>query len=125
MDSRIAGSLLALALLAACGAPRSDQTVSRSTEASSSSTSACQVEVYNPTYETLSLSQALKGVRGSQPLGVVERRAHFRFSAPCNRGTVYLYGYSDGFREGELVAEGWTRLAEGRVVTLELERRLF
>lgn len=125
MDARRVGACLVLSFLVGCGTGRTEQVVDGSVAAASSESGACAVEVYNPTYRTLSLSQAVKGVRGSTPVGVVERRSHFRFNAPCARGTVYLYGYSDGFREGELVAEGRARLAEGRVVTLELERRLF
>lgn len=83
----------------------------------------CPVEVWNPTDRTLSLSRVEPEVRGSIPVGVVEWRAYLRFEARCGLGTVWLYGYSDGFSDGELVAYGSVELSEGRVARMELERR--
>lgn len=126
MRASTAGSVLALALLLGCGASRSDQdaTAVASAEATPGPDS-CPVEVHNPTFHTLELTQAVRGVRGSIPLGRVEREGHYRFGARCSLGTVSVFGWLEAYGDRQLFAMGSAELVEGQLTTVELRRQFY
>lgn len=123
MDARHAGLALTLALLAGCGASRSEEGTDATPSVEEGTTSAtCRVHVVNRTPYGLMLRQYVPGVRGSVPVGNVERDGELRFSTRCGHGTVRIAGYRPADEGQDNAAFGSARLTEGEVTRVVLER---